>query len=235
MSLLARRRGVLGAFDPRSIPGLALWLDASQITGLVDGDPVGTWADKSGNGRDATQATAAAKPAYRPAVLNGKAVVRLDGVDDLVNLGDLSAAFPSAATLFVVWTAAASDDQYCVYETAAIDSWWKYLADGYIGTFRSARLSTYPTGTPQAGSHLACILSTTADYEMRIDGTSEGAQAGAFLSGTSHMLGASPDGGGTRHLNGDVAELVVYNSGLSLSDRQRVERYLGNKYAIAVA
>src|SRR2546426_12786075 len=29
-----------------TIPNLKVWLDASQLTGLVDGDPVGTWADQ---------------------------------------------------------------------------------------------------------------------------------------------------------------------------------------------
>ncbi len=33
-------------------------------------------------------------------------------------------------------------------------------------------------------------------------------------------------------LNGDIAEILIYNQGLSDSDRQTVENYLENKYGL---
>lgn len=79
------------AWSPASIPGLILWLDASRITGLNAGDAVTTWADLTGNGWDATQATASKKPTYQ--VVSGLPVVQTDGIDDwLATTGpDLSA------------------------------------------------------------------------------------------------------------------------------------------------
>lgn len=44
----------MAVITPLSFPGLQGWWDASQITGLADGDPVATRPDVSGNGRDAT-------------------------------------------------------------------------------------------------------------------------------------------------------------------------------------
>jgi hypothetical protein len=81
-----------GGFDPRQIAGLLLWLDASRITGLNDGDAVTTWTDLTGNGWNATQGTASAKPTYR--VVGGLPVVQTDGVNDwLATTGpDLSTA-----------------------------------------------------------------------------------------------------------------------------------------------
>jgi len=61
---------------------LKVWLKADAITGLNDGDAVGTWSDQSGNGYDATQPTSAKRPIYKTGILNGKPVVRFDGVDD---------------------------------------------------------------------------------------------------------------------------------------------------------
>jgi len=74
-----------GGFDPRQIPGLKLWLDASQIAGLNDGDAVGTWSDLSGNGNDATQATASNKPTFQTNELNGLPSIQFDGVDDFLS------------------------------------------------------------------------------------------------------------------------------------------------------
>lgn len=65
--------------DPTTIPGLGLWLDASQIIGLGDGDPVASWADESGNGRDAVQADETKQPTYVANALNAKPIVRFGG------------------------------------------------------------------------------------------------------------------------------------------------------------
>src|SRR5687768_11145672 len=88
---------------PSDIAGLKLWLKADAITGLADGDPVTTWADSSGEGNDFTQGTAGNKPIYKTSILFGLPVVRFDGTDDVLLGGDLSADFPSAATLFVLF------------------------------------------------------------------------------------------------------------------------------------
>lgn len=66
--------------------GAVLWFDASKITGLNDGDAVGTWNDSSGNGYDATQATADNKPIYKTNIINGYPVVRFDGSNDVLTI-----------------------------------------------------------------------------------------------------------------------------------------------------
>lgn len=76
-----------GGFHPLQIANCQLWLDAAQITGLVDADPVTTWNDLSGNARNASQATSANKPTYRTSQINGLPVVRFDGTDDFMTAG----------------------------------------------------------------------------------------------------------------------------------------------------
>ena len=80
-------------FNVLGIPNLACWLDAQSITGLADADAVGTWSDLSGLGNNAVQATAAAKPLYKAAILNRLPVVRWDGVDDLMTIAGLTGTF----------------------------------------------------------------------------------------------------------------------------------------------
>ncbi len=58
-----------------------LWLQADDIS-QADGTSVSTWADRSGNGNDATQLSGANQSTYQTAEIGGRSVVRLDGVDD---------------------------------------------------------------------------------------------------------------------------------------------------------
>jgi len=51
--------------------GTGLYQDAAKTTPAANGDAVGAWADQSGNGNDATQATAGLKPVRIDNVVNG--------------------------------------------------------------------------------------------------------------------------------------------------------------------
>jgi len=54
----------------------ALWLDAADSSTItLNGSTVSQWNDKSGNGRHATQTTAANQPTYSVAALNGKSSI----------------------------------------------------------------------------------------------------------------------------------------------------------------
>jgi hypothetical protein len=56
--------GVAGGGGGVRLPGYALWYDASQLSGLTDGQSVATFPDLSGNGHDLAQATPANQPTY---------------------------------------------------------------------------------------------------------------------------------------------------------------------------
>ena len=79
-------------FLPSDIADLALWIDASDASTItLDGSGnVEQWDDKSGNGRNLTQAVVARRPGYVSSVLNGNPVVRGDGVDDEISTANIS-------------------------------------------------------------------------------------------------------------------------------------------------
>jgi hypothetical protein len=98
-----------GIASPLDLTGCALWLDASQITGLSDGDAVATWQDLSGNAYHATQATSDNRPTYKTDVQNGLSVVRFDPASDPQFLGLSGAGLDlfkgiDAVSVFVVLT-----------------------------------------------------------------------------------------------------------------------------------
>lgn len=67
------------------IPNLKAWYDATTLTG-ADGSSVSSWLDQSGNEAHMFQGTSAAQPILKTNILNGRPVVRFDGVDDFLNM-----------------------------------------------------------------------------------------------------------------------------------------------------
>ena len=66
-------------WNPTQIPGLAVWLDATQVTGHADGEVLLVWADASGLSRNATSIDVAARPVYRRDAINGQPAVEFNG------------------------------------------------------------------------------------------------------------------------------------------------------------
>lgn len=239
---------------PVDIAGLELDLDADRILPvLADGDPVATWPDRSGKGRNATQANAAAKPTWKINILNGRAVVRFDGGDYL----DTAAI---AAFDLDTWT------WFTVYNTSAPNSAQVAVRSGYgsgAGVAQSGRL----LGTYQ-GSNVVAVHARVADGTIKqataalaadtfliatgqwdsIDqvlGWKNGTSMGAAVTGATavpsgHLwvrVGADSvgDPATASFLTGDIARVLFYSRVLSDAERVRVERYLGLRYGIAVA
>ena len=72
------------AWTPANI-ATALWLDAADAATVTLATGVAAWVDKSGNGRTASQGTAANQPSYA-ATLNGNSVLTFDGSNDALSL-----------------------------------------------------------------------------------------------------------------------------------------------------
>jgi len=110
-----------GGFSPLAL-GPAIWLDPSDLTTLfqdsagttpvtANNDPVGRINDKSGNGRNLTQGTAAARPLYKTA--GGLHWLEFDGADDCLGAA-FALAYPfEAVTAFRVIAFAAATRRIC--------------------------------------------------------------------------------------------------------------------------
>lgn len=224
--LISRSGGVL--FTPASLSGLQVWLKEDGLSG-ADGDPISTWTDSSGQGHHFTQATSGFRPIFKTGILNGHHCARFDGTDDRLEGGDLSAVFPSAATLFVV--AAINDTEYSVYSTRQLNGYWRYSGDGagYQEVFRIGRLTAHPATMPTTGNHYFTIRSDASAWQMWKDGVAETAQSASYGGGDGHQVGREAGGG---PLNGDVFEVIIYNSALSSGDIASVHGYLTARFGL---
>lgn len=221
-----------GAFDPLSL-GPAAWWKQDTLSALSDGDPVGTWVDSSGNGRDLTQATAGKKPTYKTAIVNGLAVVRFDGVDDAMHTAAFTLNQPLHYFLAVkLVTDPGGTD--CYFDGNTADSVLLYNA-ATIGTVRMYAGSAGPTKTSVTWTNFRVLSAkyNGASSELSIDGdTAATGNTGAQNAGGVTLGARQTDSAGA---NADIAEVLVYPSALSTPDKDAVETYLGTKYAITVA
>lgn len=147
-----------------------LWQDSARTTPVTaDGDPVGAWDDKSGNGNHLTQATSGRRPLYKTS--GGLHWLQFDGIDD------------SLATSGTV-------------DFSASDK-LSILAGVYRNSGTSTLVSCGNTAS-EAGSFDLGPFGTGVVLYRRGSG-SFGAQEIAMTSSAAHVLTATLDLSGTTH------------------------------------
>jgi hypothetical protein len=233
-------RPTASGFSPKSIAGLSLWLDAADSSTITISTGVSVWADKSGNGRNAAQATGGKQPAYN-ATINGKNVVTFQGTDDTMQIG-ANAAFNANSQTIIVVARQSSAANHAL--------WYKADSNSAVGV-----IMRYRTGTTfwlyqknDIGAQTLAHTSNTNTNANVYATVLEPANQAGFVNGASvatatvttaydnnsgPWLGSRRDVG--EYLAGDIAEVLHWNRALSASERSKVEGYLGRKWGFAVA
>lgn len=242
--------GVPSPFTPRSLSGLKLWLPADRISGLVDGDPVATWGDLSGQGNHATQGTGAAKPLFKTNIANGRPGVLGDGVDDFLTLaaGACTALMAGDRTIFLVtkWVTHGANRRVISLSNAGGGTRCAISEDGagagaawafVYSTGAAARTITAVIGAvPSANTtQISEAVQSGVNYTGLTNGTQVGTAADASVEAAGVGTLFAGAGGTNNFGNLYLMEVVAYSAALSAADRARVRRYLGAKYSVAVS
>ena len=236
--------------------GLQLWLKADAITGLADGQKIATWSDISSNGFHATQATVANQPVFHTNVLNSLPAVRFsdDGSTSAgnTNINHLTSSLTlngnsNAVTAIIVFRSNFIGVRDTLIQPLGSGSTWLYTQlNNTPGSTPATNLINSASGrtlTAHAGYQAGTwtIVSAVqnpanATLDMFRDGVSEGstdigttsaASSGGWLFGANKTM----TGNG---LSGDIAEILIYGSALSITDRRAAEEYLAMKYNLPV-
>lgn len=244
-----------GGLAPNQISNLALWLDASQLSGLSDGDPVSSWTDQSGNNYHAAQATLGKQPEFKTNLVNGKPALRFDGVDDRLSFSGSALGMATDVSGFSV---------VMVMHTNTLGSSARpfYLAQGFdnytrinIGVEADQRMTLLARRVdygssqevasatniwPTSGFHL---YTTNVDFantsaNLWLNGANVGTTTSLLTAGNtsgtnsaSGYIGATISGG---YLAGDLAEMIAYPRAITTDEREQLELYLANKYGITL-
>lgn len=229
------------AFVPTDVIGCALWLDGDDATTFTysSGDLVSQWADKSGSVRHF--GNTANYPTRVTGVVNGKAVVRFTRAGaTYLHRANFASAF-TAGEMFVV--VSITTDPPVVYADTGL---WKMSGsasnshfpwvDGIVydawGT--DVRKDTVNPTPALTSPRLYNVRSASGAWSNHLDGTQLFSTATNTVSfGSADMwIGQSQ---GTYYLNGDIAEVIMYDNVIAAGDRTKVHDYIAAKYALTIA
>jgi chondroitin AC lyase len=233
------------AVSPAAITGCALWLDASDPGGTgfapTNGRPVPVWTDLSGFAR---HATATGTPAVVIGGLNGRPAVRLT-TGSFFSAGNVKLhSNIDGLTLFAVCRDAEGILEAIVSKnhwSANRREWVLHGADFQV----QERSDAYDAAcridfTSTAASVIYAGRWVPAQVtELFRDGARLGAAALAATNlddtASALLIGAANNADAARFLDGNVAEVLVFDRGLDSNDLARVGGYLADKYGLATA
>ena len=204
--------------------GLELHLDADAITGLVDGGNLSSWPDMSVHNRNATQSTVSRRPLYKADVLNGKPVVRFDGIDDYLSFSEVA----NIRTVFWVIKedADASSADRCLLGHSSA----KYFHRGHPKEIWS---SAYTEDEVLDG---VTKLNGSVVDGRATDVPNDFAIISVVTTGNCKANQLTRDRGFEgRVWQGDIAEIIIYSRVLTKHEEVEVGAYLLEKYNIAAA
>lgn len=246
-------------FNPKSIPGLALWLDAQASNTLFDaetgGSPtaadgeVGRWVDKSGNTRNVTQGTPNNRPRLKTGIVNGRNVLRFDGSNDLLEGVTATSDLPFPYSLFVVYQSSDTAGALVAFNRISGGNFFEGLRKSAANTFQGIQQNGAPgdgittVSAADASWHVGEIVfsgtSASLTFTVRVNGGATGNMTTARARDATALdrklqIGAAFVTSGSDFLSGDIAEIIGYGRTLSASELSLVRQYLGSRYAITV-
>ena len=232
---------VAGTFNPTTISGCLLWLDAADSASIVfSGSNVTQWNDKSNSGYNFTQGTTASQPTYS-AMANGKSAVNFTISSTPKYMTNTSVAFPTNYTIFAVGYN--SQTIFARLLTSIPDSYLFFGSGNGVTQFTTfvgngtAWNDTTTNATATTVTSL-CLMEMTNNNTSTglipyINGTAQTAKNGTTATFNGLNIGWQTSAStNQQYWNGYIAEILVYNSVLTTTQRQQVEGYLANKWAI---
>ncbi|MFM6669133.1 MAG: hypothetical protein ACKPJO_03205 [Dolichospermum sp.] len=199
-----------------------LWLDAADSSTIIlNGSTVSQWRDKSGNGRHATQATAANQPAYQATGLNGRPTIGFDGTNDAL-LSSFSLALP--ATVIVVFRINAYKSFGVIYGNATTNTLGLHSSNAALYNFDAIAVRTLSTTLNTTPMMVASTWSSN-----QIQSHVNGGNAFTFSTSNPNFTGLviGDASVGSQTLNGSISEIVITSA-----NRQLIEGYLAWKWEL---
>jgi len=229
-------------FQPVDITGCQFWLDAADTTSLVlSGTSVTTWKDKSGN---AYNATGGVSPTYVSNSQNGLGIVSFNGANNYL----LSSLTINAAshTMFIVHnpTYVNTSDKNNDTSILRFQNTLGFIVFpynngaryGYINSFGpSGIFGQLPEGDVAGVYNIIDAVIASGSQQTYRNGSLVASYNATLNSTSSDTLslgafGVSPYQ--QQYYGGSVAEIIIYDSPLTTSQRQQVESYLAWKWGL---
>jgi hypothetical protein len=226
--------------------GLQLWLKADAGMTTLAGNDVAFWEDQSGQANHAYPTGFGQPPELVANALNGKPVLRFNGLDDglwiadspaISITGDLTSffvvRFDDFATYRAVWgktygSFPAPTDYYTLPGSG--------IPRAFRGNGTDQNLAFADGGLPlRAGSYLTVgfeVAGTVLNHYLGSLRTGGGDVGSAVVLDRNTSLAIGTRADLLTPMKGDIAELLIYNRALPADERASVVDYLEQKYAL---
>lgn len=226
--------GMVGWYD-FSVAASNLWQDTARTSAVnADGQTIKGVTDKSGNGQHLSEATNG--PTYKTAIVGSLSVARFDGSNDVL----APATNPNsggAGTMFyvqkIVSEGVANASPWCDAGSSGSSDHHCFSDGNIYDGFGATARKTVGNPAPSLTSFYAFgVVSAASDYRAYVAGGTP-----LFSTGTNTVgWNASPPKMGKNlsgnFTNGDMAEVLLYNSALSTANINLVGNYLAAKWGI---
>jgi hypothetical protein len=223
-------------FNPRHLPNLTLWHDASDPNANsvlpADGTAMSTWADKSGKSHGSSQGTGASQPLFKLNIVNGLPGVLFDGSNDFMNM-QLASTFGISNSPYEIFVVAKSSSSAIQFLTSCATA-GKYEIDlnaavgcSFIPTSGGTDIGTtnqYTDGNPHIFSGRVQSDGSQTSY-VRVNRTDGGSPLTSGQSTTTAALRMGYRGNSTFPLAGYIFEIVICNTQLTTDQRTSLETY----------
>ena len=215
----------------------ALWLDASDTTSVIHSSrTVSAWNDLSGNGNHVTQTTAINRPNY----LNTTQGIAFDGIDDLLMGNNLGyGVADTTITLFIVASPNPGSAKGSVIAKGQWTSGSDYRIElgenGYDVAIQNARewnsssgnwniahknmFRTYYTDDSVVGYYLNGAREELPRFNVTYNHNNDPFSIGARFNYSDFF-------------NGQIFEVLLFQSELSLCEMEEIEGYLAHKWGL---
>nr|WP_226895437.1 FN3 associated domain-containing protein [Luteolibacter marinus] len=237
----------LSADSPDDIPGLVLWLRA-EGEGYADGQSAATWTDLSGHGNHGAAPSNASRPEFRAGAVNGKPAfgftkvagqefrLPVSSFDGLTNLNNF--------TVFSVgsWTGGEGTSGFfgAWHSSGGATPTHLEVGGDEAVSFRAGDMNRIEVTDVVRGGEWSVFSATLA-------GTQDSPLARLFKDGS--LIGSRAESPGLipledldrmavgnsqddHHLDGEVAEVLLYNRPLDAAELAFLNVYLGTRYAL---
>ena len=234
----------ISGFDPRSIPGCQLWLDAADASTLFSDsggtvqasitNSIGFWKDKSANGFNYTQATSGSRPIY-------------------TSTGNIQFNYGHVLLNTNTWSGGAGWDIFCVSTPWSPTSTgtggdWRTLFRGATAGHRVILYNTstqfgyyanngggffqFGSQTLPSGVKSLIYVSTNSSYVVSagINGSPAILAGSVEDSDTQPFYALGAHQGGSQEW-GVINEILIY-SNVTTSQRHAIEGYLAKKWSL---
>jgi hypothetical protein len=232
----------ISGFDPRSVAGCQLWLDASDTSSLTGSSPVTAWRNKGLSGNNATYS---GSPSISATAINGRQAMYFNGSSYFT--GAISGANTTTITVFIVGSLISPfvgfSGLLCFGNASQLDydnvgslPITMYNADFKIYGARNS--SSQPTPISANVPFLYVLqydgtyINTWLNGTQQTDPSINIASSGTFTYTNYSVACRAGTITGQYIWSGYFGEILVYQSALTTTERQQVEGYLASKWGL---